>query len=78
LAAQEYLVSRVSYLTWIKAILFDLHNTLVYKKDNVEFEEVSKYLFSKDYEISSQQFEAAWSRAPSPKKMVIGLRSTCI
>jgi FMN phosphatase YigB (HAD superfamily) len=48
-------------LTWIKAILFDLHNTLVYKKDNVEFEEVSKYLFSKDYEISSQQFEAAWS-----------------
>ena len=51
----------MSYLTWIKAILFDLHNTLVYKKDNVEFEEVSKYLFSKDYEISSQQFEAAWS-----------------
>jgi glutamate-1-semialdehyde 2,1-aminomutase len=45
----------------IKAILFDLHNTLVYANEVVSEVELSEYLFSKGYEISSQALRAAWS-----------------
>jgi len=45
----------------IKAVLFDLFGTLVYAKDNVKQEEISEYLFSRGYEVSPQQLEAAWS-----------------
>jgi putative hydrolase of the HAD superfamily len=48
-------------LAYIKAVLFDLHNTLVHKIDGVEFGQISEYLFSRGYEISPQQLEAAWS-----------------
>jgi HAD superfamily hydrolase (TIGR01509 family) len=51
----------VSHLACIKAVLFDLHNTLAHKSDSVEFGQISEYLFSRGYEISPQQFEAAWS-----------------
>ena len=54
---------RVSGLAKIKAILFDLHWTLVYvkKDEEVTGEELSDYLFSRDYEVSPQQLRAAWS-----------------
>ncbi|MCJ7423620.1 hypothetical protein MUP01_05050 [Candidatus Bathyarchaeota archaeon] len=42
-----------------KAILFDLHNTLVYANEVVSEVELSEYLFSKGYEISSQALRAA-------------------
>lgn len=47
----------------IKAILFDLHWTLVYVRQEDEFteEQISDYLFSRGYEISPQQVRAAWS-----------------
>jgi FMN phosphatase YigB (HAD superfamily) len=45
----------------IKAVLFDLFGTLVYAKDNVKQEEISEHLFSRGYEVSPQQLEAAWS-----------------
>lgn len=48
-------------LTELKAVLFDLHGTLVYREHVTRFEEVSEYLFGKGYEVSPQQFEAASS-----------------
>lgn len=48
-------------MTNIKAVLFDLHWTLVYVEKDITDEEVSEYLFSKDYEVSPQQWKAAWS-----------------
>lgn len=44
-----------------KAVLFDLHGTLVYAKDEVSEEEISDYLCSRGYELSSQQLKAAWA-----------------
>jgi HAD superfamily hydrolase (TIGR01549 family) len=46
----------------IKAVLFDLHGSLAYveKENDVSHEEISDFLFSKGYEVSPQQLEAAW------------------
>jgi len=46
-------------LARIKAVFFDLHGTLVYKKSNSEAAVISELLFNKHYEVSPQQFEAA-------------------
>lgn len=50
-------------LAKIEAVLFDLHWTLVYIKDDEEVTEdyISDYLFSRGYEVSPQQLRAAWS-----------------
>lgn len=48
-------------MTKIKAVLFDLHGTLVYVEKDITDEEVPEYLFSKGYEVSPQQWKAAWS-----------------
>ena len=45
----------------IKAVLFDMHGTLVYNDNNVTDAEISGYLFSRDYEVSPQQLRAAWA-----------------
>lgn len=45
----------------IKAMLFDLHGTLVYVKNPVTETEISEYLVNKGYEISPQQLKAAWA-----------------
>jgi hypothetical protein len=42
-----------------KAVFFDLHGTLVYKKSSSEAEVVSELLSKNHYEVSPQQFEAA-------------------
>lgn len=44
-----------------KAVLFDLHGTLVYTKERVTEIEISDYLFSRGYEVSPRQLGAAWS-----------------
>jgi len=51
----------VSHLAKIKAILFDMHGTLVYEENPVTDTEISEYLFSKGYEVSPQQLKAAWA-----------------
>jgi putative hydrolase of the HAD superfamily len=51
----------VSYLVEIRAVLFDLHGTLVYMRNDVTETEISEYLFDKGYEVSPQQLKAAWS-----------------
>jgi putative hydrolase of the HAD superfamily len=43
----------------IKAVLFDLYGTLVYVENPVDETEISEYLFSRGYEVSSQQLKAA-------------------
>ena len=43
----------------IKAVLFDMHGTLVHVENDVTEEEISDYLFSRGYEISPQQLRAA-------------------
>jgi putative hydrolase of the HAD superfamily len=45
----------------MKAVLFDLHGTLAYVKNPVTETEIPEYLFSKGYEVSSQQLRAAWA-----------------
>ncbi len=45
----------------IKAMLFDMHGTLVHKENDVTDKEISDYLFSRSYEISQQQLRAAWA-----------------
>jgi len=45
----------------IKAVLFDLNGTLAFLDDGITAEHVSDYLFSRGYEVSSQQYGAAWS-----------------
>jgi len=45
----------------IKAVLFDLHGTLVYVKGDVTETEISEYLFSRGYEVSTQQLKVAWA-----------------
>jgi len=48
-------------LVKVKAVLFDLYGTLVYLEKLITEEEISEYLFSKGYEVSPQQFRAAWT-----------------
>jgi HAD superfamily hydrolase (TIGR01549 family) len=48
-------------MTKIKAVLFDMHGTLVHSENDVTDEEISDYLFSRGYEISPQQLRAARS-----------------
>jgi len=45
----------------INAILFDMHETLVYVRNGITDEQISDYLFSKGYEVSPQQLRAAWA-----------------
>jgi HAD superfamily hydrolase (TIGR01549 family) len=45
----------------IKAVLFDLHGTLAYVEKPVSSEEISNHLFSRGYEVSPQQLNAAWA-----------------
>lgn len=45
----------------IKAVLFDMHGTLAHVENPVSGEEISKYLFSRGYEVSPQQLKAAWA-----------------
>ncbi len=45
----------------VKAVLFDLHGTLAYAENAVSDEEASDYLFSQGYEVSPQEFKAAWA-----------------
>ena len=45
----------------IKAVLFDMHGTLVHVENDVTDAEISDYLFSRGYEVSPQQLRAAWA-----------------
>lgn len=45
----------------IRVVLFDLAGTLAYVENPVSDEEASDFLFSRGYEVSPQQFKAAWS-----------------
>lgn len=40
--------------------MFDLHGTLAYVENPVTDTEISDYLFSRGYEVSSQQLRSAW------------------
>jgi hypothetical protein len=51
----------VNLLVEIKAVLFDLHGTLAYVQNPVSGEEISNHLFSRGYEVSPQQLNAAWA-----------------
>jgi HAD superfamily hydrolase (TIGR01549 family) len=51
----------VNSVAGIKAILFDMHGTLVYKDNDVTDAEISEYLLSRGYEVSPQQLRAAWA-----------------
>jgi putative hydrolase of the HAD superfamily len=44
----------------IRAVLFDLHETLVHRDDRISEIELSDYLFSRGYEISATKLETAW------------------
>lgn len=54
-------VSEVNLVAGIKAVLFDMHGTLVYNDNVVTDAEISDQLFSRGYEVSSQQLRAAWA-----------------
>ena len=54
-------ISEVNLVAKIKAVLFDMHGTLVYNDNNVTDVEISGYLLSKGYEVSPQQLRAAWA-----------------
>jgi HAD superfamily hydrolase (TIGR01509 family) len=47
----------------VKAVLFDMHGTLVHLENAITItnEEMSDYLFSRGYEVSPQQLNAAWT-----------------
>jgi HAD superfamily hydrolase (TIGR01549 family) len=47
-------------LVKLKAVLFDLHETLVYEDNPVTEMEISEYLFDRGYEVSSQQLRTGW------------------
>jgi len=47
-------------LAKIRAVLFDLHETLVHAENPVTVEEISEHLFNKGYEVSPQQLSASW------------------
>lgn len=55
------LTFQVGYVARIKAVLFDMCGTLVYKKSDVTETEISEHLFSRGYEVSPQQLRAAWA-----------------
>jgi len=44
----------------IKAVLFDLHGSLAHVENDLSNEEISDFFFSRGYEVSPQQLEAAW------------------
>jgi HAD superfamily hydrolase (TIGR01509 family) len=48
-------------LSKVKAILFDLFGTLTYQENPVTNEEVSKHLCANGYDVSPQQFKAAFA-----------------
>lgn len=48
-------------LVGIKAVLFDLHGSLVHVENNVSEEEISNLLSSRGYEVSPQQLRASWA-----------------
>jgi len=48
-------------LVEIRAALFDLHRTSAYLENPIGEDEIPEYLFSKGYEISRQQLNAAWT-----------------
>jgi putative hydrolase of the HAD superfamily len=50
----------VSRLVGLKAVLFDLHGTLAYVENPVTDIEISEFLFSRGYEVSSQQLRSVW------------------
>jgi len=45
----------------VKAVLFDVHGTLVYENHPTTEIELSDYLFSRGYEVSPHQVRAAWA-----------------
>jgi putative hydrolase of the HAD superfamily len=45
----------------VKAVLFDLHGTLVYNEKPVSEAEILEYLSSRGHEVSPQQLKASWS-----------------
>jgi FMN phosphatase YigB (HAD superfamily) len=45
----------------VKAVLFDVHGTLVYEDHPITEMELSDYLFSRGYEVSPHQVRAAWA-----------------
>lgn len=47
-------------LVRLKAVLFDLHGTLAHVENPVTDIEISEFLFSRGYEVSSQQLRSAW------------------
>jgi HAD superfamily hydrolase (TIGR01549 family) len=44
----------------LKAVLFDLHGTLVYVRNPVTHQEASNFLVSRGYEVYPQTYMAAW------------------
>jgi putative hydrolase of the HAD superfamily len=48
-------------VTKIKAVLFDMHGTLVYNDNHVTDTEISDFILSRGYEVSPQQLRAAWA-----------------
>jgi putative hydrolase of the HAD superfamily len=48
-------------LAAIKAVLFDLYGTLAYQENPVTNEEVSEYLFGRNYEVSPDQLRVAFA-----------------
>lgn len=51
----------MSCVVKIKAVLFDLHCTLVYPKDEVTEEELSDHLCSRGHEVSPSNWGTVWS-----------------
>jgi len=56
--------SKIRLSSWVtnlnlKAVLFDLHNTLVYLENPLSSEEVSEFLIGEGYEIYPQSLDAA-------------------
>jgi len=47
-------------VTKVRAVLFDVHGTLVYSEEDVTETEISDILFSRGYEVSPQQIRASW------------------
>lgn len=45
----------------LKAVLFDLFETLTYQENPVTNEEISEFLFSRNYEVSPQQLGASFA-----------------
>lgn len=54
-------ISEVNLVAKIKAVLFDMHGTLVYNDNDVTDAEISDYLLSRGYEVSPQKLRAAWA-----------------